>query len=114
MMIAALLAIAAAAATPTVPVFPLGETTIRDAAGGGIRDWHSDDGQSIYLRDRSGRWYRATFAGPCPGAVYSSTIGINSDALGAFDRFGTISTDRGLCSVTSVVRSAKPAKIGRR
>jgi len=114
MMIFALLAAVAAGPLPPLPTVAPREASIRDAASGGIRDWHSDDGRSIFLRDRTGRWYHATFAGPCAGVLYSSTIGFKTDVLGAFDRFSTISTERGLCSVSSVVRSAKPAAIGRR
>lgn len=108
--------LATALAVPLdVPPLPVArETTIRDAANGGIRDWHSDDDRSLYLRDRAGRWYRASFAAGCPGMRHSSTILFNTDALGAFDRFGAISTPRGRCSVSSVVRSAPPASIGRR
>lgn len=115
MMILALLA-AAVVAVPEAgqPLYSAAETAIRDAGGGGIRDWYSGDDRTLYLRDRTGRWYRATFAGVCPAARRSSTIRFNTDALGAFDRFGTISTDRGRCSVSSLVRSAKPAAIGRR
>lgn len=115
-MITLALIAAAASASPlsAQPVYSAQETTIRYAGSGGIRDWHSDNDRSIYLRDRSGRWYLATFQGVCPGVRHSPTIGVNADALGAFDRFGTISTYRGLCSVGSVVRSAKPAAIGRR
>ena len=111
LLLAAATAGSAAAATPT---FSAKETTIRYAASGGIRDWHADDERSIYLRDRTGRWYQARFHGICPGVTHSPSIGVNTDRLGAFDRFGTISTYRGLCSVASVVRAAKPVAIGRR
>ncbi len=109
-----LLAATVALPPATLPLPMARETTIRDAANGGIRDWHADDDRNLYLRDRVGRWYHASFAAGCPGVRHSSTIIFNTDALGAFDRFGTISTYRGRCSVNSVVRSSPPAAIGRR
>ncbi len=101
----------AVAATPTLSPR---EATIHDASSGGIRDWHADDERSIYLRDRTGRWYQAFFQGPCPGVQHSPSIGVKTDLLGQFDRFSAIETYLGLCSVGSVVRSAKPLAIGNR
>ena len=111
LLLAAATAGSAVAATPTIAPK---EATIRYAASGGIRDWHADDERSIFLRDRTGRWYQAHFYGVCPGVRHSPSIGVKTDRLGAFDRFGAITTYRGLCSVSSVVRAAKPAAIGRR
>ena len=106
--------VTAGSAAAATPLHASQETMIHDAGSGGIRDWHSDDDRSIYLRDRTGRWYYATFLGVCPGVRHSPSISFKTDALGQFDRFSTISTYRGLCSVGSVVRSPKPAAIGGR
>lgn len=109
-----LAAVTAGQAVAAVPMAAPREATIRYAAGDGIRDFHADDEGSIYLRERTGRWYRAFFHAPCPGVRHTDSIRVKTDRLGQFDRFGAITTYRGLCSVSSVVRSAKPAAIGRR
>ena len=98
----------------TAPVQPLmaGDTSIPFAARGGIRDWHSENDQSVYLRDRSGRWYYATFNGTCPNLRAAQTIHFNTDATGTFDRFSAITTEYARCQVNSVIRSPAPAAKG--
>ena len=74
-------------------------TSIPFAAHGGIRDWHSSDDQSIYLRDRSGRWYFAMFNGVCPSLRAAQTIQFVTDPAGTFDGFSSIITEYGRCQV---------------
>ena len=93
------------------PLMP-GDTAIQFAARGGIKDWHSENDQSIYLRDRTGNWYYATFNGVCPNLRAAQTMHFETDAAGAFDRFSSITTDYGRCQVASVVRSPAPAAKG--
>jgi hypothetical protein len=106
-----LASLGACAATPVQPLMP-GETSIQFAARGGIRDWYSDNDRSIYLLDRTGRWYFATFNGVCPNLRSSQTMRFNTDAAGTFDRFSSIATEYGRCQVGSVVRSPAPAAKG--
>ena len=89
-----------------------GETSIAFAANGGIKDWYSNSDQSIYLRDRSGRWYLATFDGVCPNLGAAQTISFQTDAGGSFDRFSTITSEYGRCQVGSVVPALAPAAKG--
>ena len=99
------------AAAPVQPLM-VGDTSIPFAARGGIRDWHSDNDKSIYLRDRAGKWYYATFNGVCPNLGAAQTMSFNTDATGTFDRFSSIVTEYGRCQVGSVVRSPAPAAKG--
>ena len=89
-----------------------GDTSIPFAGRGGIRDWHSDNDRSIYLRDRTGNWFFAIFHGPCPNLGVAQTIQFNTDASGTFDRFSAIATEYARCQIASVVRSPPPAAKG--
>ena len=95
-----------------VQPLPAGETSIAFAANGGIKDWYSNNERSIYLRDRSGRWYLATFQGVCPNLPSAQTIRFETDAGGRFDRFSSITSEYGRCTVGSVVPSVAPAAKG--
>lgn len=88
------------------------DTAIPFAANGGIRDWYSNNEQSIYLRDRTGRWYLATFNGLCPNLPAAQTVQFETDASGAFDRFSSIGTEYGRCQVGSVVQAQAPMAKG--
>ena len=95
-----------------MPPLTAAETSIQYAGNGGIRDWHSDNDRSIYLRDRTGRWYLAMFNGVCPNLRAAQTIHFQTDAAGTFDRFSSLSTEYGRCQVGSVVRSPAPLAKG--
>ena len=88
------------------------DTAIAFAANGGIRDWYSNSEKSIYLRDRTGRWYLATFNGLCPNLPAAQTIHFQTNAAGAFDHFSSVTTEYGRCQVGSVLRSEAPAAKG--
>lgn len=104
-------ALSACAPTPMQPL-TAADTSIPFAANGGIRDWYSNNNQSIYLRDRTGRWYLATFNGLCQNLPAAQTIQFETDASGSFDRFSSISTEYGRCQVGSVVHAQAPAAKG--
>lgn len=116
-MKAALLPLAAAAAlgacapTQLQPV-TAADTAIPFAANGGIRDWYANSERSIYLRDRTGRWYLAAFNGLCPRLPAAQTIQFETDAGGSFDRFSSIVTEYGRCQVGSVVPAQAPLAKG--
>ncbi len=104
-------ALSACAPTQMQPL-TAADTAIPFAAHGGIRDWYSNNEQSIFLRDRTGRWYLATFNGLCPNLPSAQTIRFETDASGSFDRFSSIGTEYGRCQVGSVVLSQAPAAKG--
>lgn len=104
----------AASAAAEAPVLTPRETSIPFAANGGIRDFERESDKSVLLRDRAGRWYRATFLGTCPRVGYGATLRFNTDASGTFDRFSSISSGYGNCQVGSVVRAEAPRSKGGR
>ena len=106
-----LAALGACAPTQLAPL-TAGDTAIPFAANGGIRDWYAAGEKAIYLRDRTGRWYLATFNGLCPNLSAAQTIQFKTDASGSFDRFSSIITEYGHCQVGSVVASAAPMAKG--
>lgn len=84
------------------------ETSIAYAGNGGIRDWEGDGAGGMFLRDRTGQWYHASFVGQCPNLGWSRTIVVNTDPLGTLDKFGSIDTASGRCSIASLVKSKAP------
>ncbi|HET7816253.1 MAG TPA: DUF6491 family protein [Sphingomicrobium sp.] len=105
-------AIAGACSPVAVQPVTAGDTSIAFAANGGIRDWHANGEQGIYLRDRSGRWYLATFNGVCPNLPAAQTIAFGTDAAGTLDRFSSITTEYARCQIGTIVRSQAPAGKG--
>lgn len=87
-------------------------TQISFASLGGIRDWHAEDDRSIYIRDRAGRWYYATFSARCPSLPFEQTVAFESDVLGTFDSWGVVRTPRYRCHVDSIVASPAPEAKG--
>lgn len=57
---------------------------------GGIENWRADNDEELLIEARNGRWYRATFYGPCTGLRSATGIGFVSDAGGSVDRFSSI------------------------
>ncbi len=102
---------ASASADEREPVYGK-PAAISFAANGGIRDWHAEDDSSVYIRDRTGRWYLATLSGPCPGLLTSQAVSFKTDAMGRFDRFGAIRADFIDCAVDKLVTSPAPAAKG--
>jgi hypothetical protein len=82
------------------------------ANSGAIRDWHADTDRSLYLRDRTGRWYHATLSGPCPSLRFQHRIGFETGPLGTFDEWSVIRTRDHRCHIDTLVTSPAPAAKG--
>ena len=106
----AMLSATAAVAGPgrNAPVYGK-PASISYANAGGIADWHAEDDSSLYIRDRTGRWYYATLGGRCPSLRLSHTIGFETDPMGRFDTWGAVRTRDALCHVRTLVTSPPPA-----
>lgn len=112
--IAFALALALVAAPGVAQRSALGaEAGIDYAANGGIRDYHAESERVIYLRDRTNRWYKATFVGVCPNLRTSDVIAFDTDGLGRLDRSGAVLTRSGRCQFDSLVRAAPPRGKGK-
>lgn len=85
----------ATATAPKAPEAPL--TVVSEDASipfvslGGIKSWSARDDGSLLIEGASGRFYRATFMGPCRELKFAGPgIAITSDAAGSTDRFSRV------------------------
>jgi hypothetical protein len=109
-------AAAALAATPAASAASEREygqrAAINSANFDGISDWHADDDNHLYVRDRTGRWYLATLSGPCPWLAGEPSIGFETGPMGRFDEWSAIRVGSIRCHVRSLVTSPAPAAKG--
>jgi Family of unknown function (DUF6491) len=75
---------------------------------GGIDSWYAVNDSLIYLKSRSGDWYRAELAGPCSGLSFATAIGYEQEASGSFDSRSTILVDGQRCPLVKLEKSAGP------
>lgn len=107
------IAIAALAPAASLNAQPVPRQVAIDYANqGAIEDWYTADDQSIFLMDRTGRWYRADFVGICPRLRIQNTIGFRTSVTGRFDALGSVVTRDGICAVRSLTASERPAAKG--
>jgi len=69
---------------------------------GGIRDWRSTDDHTLYVEDRSGRWYVAKTLGPCLGLNTAINVAFDAGATDTFDRFSSILVRGQRCPIKSL------------
>lgn len=81
---------ARAAETGGTETIPQGRQEIHFIQYGGVRDWRAFDDDAIYIQGRNGKWYEATFFGPCLGLGFATRVGFVADVGGTLDRFGSI------------------------
>ena len=77
---------------------------------GGIRSFHADDRDTVYLQDRRRNWYKAEVAGACIGLPWAMRIGIDTRFGSTFQRGSSLIVEGDRCMVTSLVRSEKPVR----
>lgn len=75
---------------------------------GGIRDWRATDGDTIYVQDRSRRWYRAELAYRAFGLPHAWAIGFETRGIDSFDRFSNVVIDGQRIPVRSLVQVDGP------
>ena len=107
----AVLAVPAASKPRTPPPITGEETHIPFVnLRGGIRSFHADDSDTVYLQDRRRDWYRAEVAGTCINLPWARAIGIDSRFGSTFQRGSRLIVEGDSCIVTSLVRSEKPVR----
>ena len=99
------------AAPSDAPVAQPREAQISFADRNGIVDWQVVDDKTVLVKDRGGRWYKATLFNSCfdlPSA--SQRLEFKSNANGTFDKFSTIIVRDQRCQLTSFVATTAPPK----
>jgi Family of unknown function (DUF6491) len=92
-------------------VAPPREAQISFANKDGIVNWQVVDDKTVLVKDRGGRWYKATLFNSCfdlPAA--SQRLEFKANANGTFDKFSTIIVRDQRCQLTSFVASTAPPK----
>jgi hypothetical protein len=120
MMIAltAAAAVASPAASKPRPAPPVigQEARIPFASMGGIRSFHADGDEIVYLQDYRRRWYRAELIGACPDLMWAFRIAIDTRGSSTFDRGSALLVGHDRCMIGSLTNSGPPppkAKHGR-
>ena len=106
-LVAASLLATAAIASPAAPGAPE-QVRIPFANLGGIRSFHADEDDVVYLQDSRRRWYRAELIGGCQGLPFAYRVGIDGRGGTTFDRFSTLIVDGERCRLNSLTRSEPP------
>jgi hypothetical protein len=57
---------------------------------GGIRDWRSDDRDTVYIQANNRDWYKATLMTPAFDLPFANAIGFDTGPSGTLDRFSSI------------------------
>jgi hypothetical protein len=106
---AASLAMPAAAGPRPAP--PVGqEARIPFASMGGIRSFHAEDDDIVYLQDYRRRWYRAELVGPCFGLRWAMRIAVDTRGSSAFDRSSALLVGDERCMLGSLTYSGPPPR----
>ena len=110
-LLAGLAAIAAPAAASPAPSPERGpEVRIPFPARGGIRSFHAEGDEILYIQDRRKRWYRAELYGPCLGLGHALGIGYDTRGTSSFDRFSHIIVGAERCAIRSLTASDGPPR----
>ncbi len=72
-------------------------TRVAFGAFNAIYDWKVDNRGALLLRTAWGRYYRATFAGPCPELPTAISIGFITEVAGPLNRWSSIYVDGDRC-----------------
>jgi hypothetical protein len=86
------------------------EATIPFVNHGGIRDWHPDGLEALYIQDAQGRWYHATLMGPCFDLNGTEAVAFLTRGPDQLDKYSSISVRGRRCPFSSLVTSAPPPK----
>lgn len=104
----------AASAAPAERPARAPEVRIPFPVQGGIRNFHAESEEILYIQDRHRRWYRAELYGPCLGLGHALGIGYDTHGGGSFDRFSHIIVGPERCAIASLTPSEGPPRKRRR
>jgi hypothetical protein len=77
---------------------------------GGVRSFHADEVDVVYLQDRRRNWYRAELIGSCFGLPYARAVGVDTRGSSVFDRFSSLIVEGERCQLQSLTRSGRPER----
>lgn len=86
------------------------EVRIPFPARGGIRSFHAEGDEILFIQDRRKRWYRAELYGPCLGLGHALGIGYDTRGTSSFDRFSHIIVGAERCAIQSLTASDGPPR----
>lgn len=86
----ALAAPAAYAETPSPQADAQQDARIPFVNHGGVRDWRSNDKDTVYIQASNRDWYKATLMTPAFDLPYANAIGFDTGPNGTLDKFSTI------------------------
>jgi hypothetical protein len=86
------------------------EVRIPFPARGGIRNFHAESEDVVYVQDRRRNWYRAELVGPCYGLQRAIRIGFDTRGSSVFDRFSHILVGHERCPIASLEPSERPQR----
>jgi hypothetical protein len=106
--------LAAAAAAPAIAADPAPraaeEVRIPFPDRGGIRSFHAEGNDVLYVQDRRRNWYRAELVGQCLGLGHALRVGFDTRGSSVFDRFSQVVVGGERCPIASLEPSEKPRK----
>jgi uncharacterized protein DUF6491 len=116
-----ILALAAGAvlATPSLAApSPVGSPAVRGEEAripfanrrGGIRSFHAEEDDVVYIQDSRRNWYRAELVGPCLGLRWAIRIGVDTRGSSSFDRGSALLVEGDRCQLISLSRSERPPR----
>jgi hypothetical protein len=79
---------------------------------GGIRGFHTEDDDTVYVQDRQRNWYRAEIAGACIALPWAMRIAIDTRGSSYFDRSSALLVEGDRCQLISLTRSERPTRRG--
>jgi hypothetical protein len=107
-----LAALAIGTAVPAAADAPK-EARINFVDHGGIRDWRAVDRDTLLIRGRGNRWYKAELFGPAWGLNFVHAIGFDTGFGGTFDRFSSVIVEGRRYPLRSLVEVEPPARGGK-
>tara|TARA_A100001391_G_scaffold153410_1_gene111221 strand:+ start:5514 stop:5885 length:372 start_codon:yes stop_codon:yes gene_type:complete len=99
-------ALANTGAQPAVAEQP--EARINFVNHGGIRNWHAEDRDTLYIQDRRRNWYKAELMIPSPELPFALAIGFDTGPIGSLDRFSQVVVDGRSFPLASLVKVDGP------
>lgn len=105
---ALLAAVALAAAVPAAAADRHEEARIHFVDHGGIRDWRIVDRDTLLIRGRGNRWYKAELFAPAWGLNFAHSIGFDTGFGGTFDRFSSVIVEGRRYPLRSLVEVERP------